>query len=185
MIVGASTRAAAWSAIRAGRRPLCADLFADRDLRAVATAIAVEDYPHGLVRAVEDLLGFGPDASCPAIYTGALENHLKVVAALSDRGPLLGNPPGALRLVSDPDWIAQLCDDHNLSCPAIRPADAPPPRTASGCCGNPIRRAGRAYPNGTAWLHHQVPPRCSRNTSADGLQRHCAWEPDRRHGCWE
>ncbi|MCH2591273.1 MAG: hypothetical protein MK004_22585, partial [Planctomycetales bacterium] len=67
VIVGASARAAAWSAIRAGRRPLCADLFADRDLLAVAAAIAVEDYPLGLVKAVEDLLSSGPDASCPAI----------------------------------------------------------------------------------------------------------------------
>ena len=152
VIVGASTRAAAWSAIRAGRRPLCADLFADRDLLAVAVAIAVEDYPLGLVKAVEELLSSGPDASCPAIYTGAMENHFEVVAALSDRGPLLGNPPETLRLVSDPGWIAQQCDDHNLSCPAIRPADDPPPRGHQWLLRQPLSAGGSGVSewNGTA-----------------------------------
>ena len=34
LIVGASARAAAFSALRAGLRPWCADLFGDDDLRA-------------------------------------------------------------------------------------------------------------------------------------------------------
>jgi uncharacterized protein len=36
LITGASTRAAAWSAVRAGFFPVCADRFADEDLRQVA-----------------------------------------------------------------------------------------------------------------------------------------------------
>ena len=155
VIVGASTRAAAWSAIRAGRRPVCADLFADRDLLAVAAAVAVEDYPQGLVDAVEDLLSSEPEASCPAVYTGAMENHLEVVAALADRGPLLGIPPASLRLVGDPGWIAQLCGDHNLSCPAIRPADDPPPRDHQWLVRHPHSAGGSGV---SKWNATAPPP---------------------------
>ena len=51
LILGASTRAAAQSAIRAGLRPICADLFADLDLRDCARVLDVDDYPHGLAAA--------------------------------------------------------------------------------------------------------------------------------------
>ncbi|HUQ70237.1 MAG TPA: ATP-grasp domain-containing protein [Planctomycetaceae bacterium] len=39
LIVGCSTRAAAWSAVRAGFRPVCADQFGDEDLRMVAEVV--------------------------------------------------------------------------------------------------------------------------------------------------
>ena len=49
-IVGASTRAAAASAVRAGFQPLAADLFADADLRHIATATRMSPYPDGVHR---------------------------------------------------------------------------------------------------------------------------------------
>ena len=54
-ILGASARAAAQSAIRAGLSPWCADLFADRDLCAMASVARCErhDYPHGLLDLME------------------------------------------------------------------------------------------------------------------------------------
>jgi predicted ATP-grasp superfamily ATP-dependent carboligase len=39
LIVGCSTRAAAWSAVRAGFRPVCADQFGDEDLRQIAEIV--------------------------------------------------------------------------------------------------------------------------------------------------
>src|SRR5262245_61077027 len=47
MIFGASARAAAFSALRAGLEPWCADLFADRDLQARCSVarIAPSGYP--------------------------------------------------------------------------------------------------------------------------------------------
>ena len=52
VILGASTRAAAFSALRANLRPWCIDLFGDMDLRGrcPVQTIAPEDYPGGLVR---------------------------------------------------------------------------------------------------------------------------------------
>jgi len=155
VIVGASTRAAAWSAVRAGRRPLCADLFADQDLLAVAIAVAVEDYPHGLVDAVETLLSPEPAPACPWVYTGALENHLEVVGALADGGPLYGNPPEALRLIRDPEWVAQLCSDHNLCCPGIRPGDDPPPRDDRWLVRQPSSAGGSGL---SEWNDTAPPP---------------------------
>ena len=56
IIIGASTRAAATSAWRAGWTPWCADLFADADLERIATVRKVppETYPHGLLAALYD-----------------------------------------------------------------------------------------------------------------------------------
>ncbi len=49
MILGASTRAAAQSAVRAGFQPVCADHFADEDLFEVAEVLPLSGYPHGLL----------------------------------------------------------------------------------------------------------------------------------------
>ena len=120
VLVGASTRAAAWSAIRAGWRPLCADLFADQDLLDVATAIAVEEYPTGLIDAVSTLTANLPNETCPRIYTGAMENHPDVLNSLAAGGPLLGNSTDVLKLVRDPHWVARVCQAASLSCPEVR-----------------------------------------------------------------
>ena len=98
IIVGASTRAAAWSALRAGYRPYCVDLFADTDLLAVAEVrrCPIQDYPNDLVRLTE---GY-PDA--PLLYTGGLENHPEVVARLERRFELLGESADTLRRVRCP-----------------------------------------------------------------------------------
>src|SRR6516162_6995898 len=88
LIVGASARAAAFSALRAGLRPTCADLFADADLRArcPVRCVEVKDYPRGLLD-LPELLTPGP-----WMYTGALENRPDLVEAMSRRRPLWGNP---------------------------------------------------------------------------------------------
>ena len=139
ILVGASTRAAAWSAVRAGWRPLCADLFADRDLLDVADSIQVTDYPNGLLDAISELLAIQRIPHCPTLYTGALENHLDVVDALgqprtTDGNSLYGNPTHVLEHVRDPAWVAQVCGRHNLPCPQTctslpaRPASDRPQR---------------------------------------------------------
>ena len=46
LIIGASTRAAAFSALRAGLTPRCLDYFADRDLAAICTVDRVESGAH-------------------------------------------------------------------------------------------------------------------------------------------
>jgi predicted ATP-grasp superfamily ATP-dependent carboligase len=96
LIVGASARAAAQSAHRAGFTVTAIDLFADADLAACAQAIRCDDYPRGL---------FGLSRQAPPgpwLYTGGLENQRKVVAAISAQRPLWGNDADVLRRVRDP-----------------------------------------------------------------------------------
>lgn len=85
IIAGASVRAAAASALRAGLRPWCVDLFADADL---AAACPVRQIPSELYpKALRHILAAAPRA--PWLYTGALENHSILVAEVPR--PLWGN----------------------------------------------------------------------------------------------
>jgi predicted ATP-grasp superfamily ATP-dependent carboligase len=116
LIVGASTRAAAWSALRAGFAPWCADLFGDRDLRQVARTriLSPENYPGGLSAALED----APQA--PLLYTGALENRPGLVRKLADKLVLWGNGPEVLRRVRSPFLLAQSLQRAGLPHPQAR-----------------------------------------------------------------
>src|SRR5689334_14727026 len=113
-IVGASTRAAAASAVRAGFQPLAADLFADADLRQIATATRIRPYPEGLLdwlRAVEP----------PAwMYTGALENHPELVDEMAWIAPLWGNPGDVLERVRSPWELSRALQTAGLRFPETR-----------------------------------------------------------------
>ncbi|MBM3996551.1 MAG: ATP-grasp domain-containing protein [Planctomycetes bacterium] len=117
IILGASTRAAAVSALRAGWSPWCADLFADADLERVATVrkIASDQYPDGLLGALRDA------PAGPVMYTGALENRPDLIARI-DR-PLWGNPPDVVRAIRSPRRWTQCLRDGGFPCPTV--ADAP------------------------------------------------------------
>ena len=112
LILGASTRAAAASAVRAGFDPVCADRFGDEDLRRIASVIAVDNDLHRTLRAVKAL------PPTPWIYTGSLENDPKFIASVSERHLLLGNPREVLRKVRDPFWLERTLRTHDL--PALR-----------------------------------------------------------------
>src|SRR5215470_12886144 len=90
VIVGASVRAAAFSALRAGLQPWCADLFADADLQQVCPAhrLAKRQFAGGLL----PLLSKAPGG--PWMYTGGLENRPNVVRGLTQFRPLWGNDAG-------------------------------------------------------------------------------------------
>jgi predicted ATP-grasp superfamily ATP-dependent carboligase len=113
-IVGASTRSAAASALRAGFQPIAADLFADADLRAIATATRISPYPEGLLdwlRAVEP----------PAwMYTGALENYPELVDQMAWIAPLWGNPGDVLTRVRSPWELAKALGEAGLLFPDTR-----------------------------------------------------------------
>src|SRR4051812_15417928 len=80
LLLGASVRAAAWSALRGGLvQPWCIDLFADADLQRACTArtIPPTDYPHDFLAAARQ----APPG--PWLYTGALENYPDLIAAIT------------------------------------------------------------------------------------------------------
>jgi predicted ATP-grasp superfamily ATP-dependent carboligase len=96
LILGATARAAAQSARRAGFQVHAADLFSDVDLCAVAPAQSVRNYPNAL----ESLAREKPPMDW--IYTGALENHPALVERISHRHRLLGSDAATLVGVRDP-----------------------------------------------------------------------------------
>lgn len=122
LILGASVRSAAYSALRAGMRPICADLYIDEDLRAVAAVQALRNYPAELPELARRL----PPG--PWMYTGALENHPRIVAEISRSRPLWGNPSEVLALVRNPFWIHEQLAAAHLPTLAVRSATDPPSR---------------------------------------------------------
>ncbi|MBI2191879.1 MAG: ATP-grasp domain-containing protein [Planctomycetes bacterium] len=116
LIVGASTRAAAFSALRAGLRPVCIDLFADRDLQArcTATALPAALYPSGL----SEIASRCPPS--PWMYTGAIENWPKLVEEISTSRLLWGNSPQTLRAVRNPFRVFDVLRKAGLPAPDCR-----------------------------------------------------------------
>jgi predicted ATP-grasp superfamily ATP-dependent carboligase len=100
LIIGASVRAAAESARRAGLLPHAIDLFADRDLRAIAASVQrcpMADYPQGLIARASQRPGL------PLLLAGAMENHLDAVAAIAPGRQMLGPDVAAMRAARSPD----------------------------------------------------------------------------------
>jgi uncharacterized protein len=114
-IVGASARAAAFSAARAGFEPYAIDHFADRDLAELCPAVRVERYPLGFLRALAE----SPQA--PWIYTGGLENYPRLVARMAAIRPLLGNSAATLRAVRNPRSLSAVLREEGLSSPGEWP----------------------------------------------------------------
>jgi uncharacterized protein len=113
LIFGASTRAAAFSALRAGLRPWCADLFADRDLRERCPVIQLPRvaYPRGFLRLARRV------EPGPWMYTGGLENRPALVRQIAGLRPLWGNDAEALRRSRSPLFVTALLDAAGLACP--------------------------------------------------------------------
>jgi predicted ATP-grasp superfamily ATP-dependent carboligase len=111
VILGASVRAAAFSALRAGMVPCAADLFADIDLERCAAARAVTDYPDGLAAAARQ---FPPG---PWMYTGGLENHASLVERIAAERLLAGNGGSTLRRVRDPHRLGETLRAAGLAAP--------------------------------------------------------------------
>src|SRR5262245_13211474 len=124
LIVGASARAAAFSALRAGLRPECADLFADADLRAPCPVwpVGAKGYPRSFLD-VPALREAGP-----WVYAGGLENRPDLIDEIARRRqPLWGNPADVLRRVRSPFAVRDALAGARLPCPAVWAGDAPPP----------------------------------------------------------
>src|SRR6185295_17656053 len=163
-IVGASARAAAQSARRAGFSPSAADLFADVDLRRICSVERVKDYPHGLARLCA---GSQPGGW---MYTGALENYPELVGRLAEIRPLFGNGAEVLRTVRDLDQVASVVTDERVGVPARAQSAAGIPRDGSWLV-KPHRSAGGA--NIRLWTKRRAPEisfdRCYLQERVSGL----------------
>ncbi len=105
IILGASARAAAQSARRAGYAPWCVDLFADRDLQAIAAVrrCPPAQYPAAMLALLERA-----PFDAPVLLTGAMENHPETVAAIAFARRMLGSSPEAIRQAREPMALASL-----------------------------------------------------------------------------
>jgi predicted ATP-grasp superfamily ATP-dependent carboligase len=120
--IGASARAAAFSALRAGLRPWCADFFADLDLRQRCVVTRIPTNPCRY----EQALQAAPPG--PWMYTGGLENRPKVVRRLARHRSLWGNGPEQLRRARDPWFIHDALHPAGLPAPRVlRDGEPPPP----------------------------------------------------------
>ena len=160
LIVGASTRAAAFSAIRSGMQTQTADLFSDWDLKqhCLAFQIPSSEYPHGL----HDL--FCRIKPTTWMYTGALENYPTLIDQLASKSRLIGNPGYVLRRARDPFLVRD-----TLQKAAIPHLEVTTPKDAHNQEGlwllKPFRSAGGSH---IQFLDQVISPQLhnvSRNTT--------------------
>ncbi len=142
IILGASARAAAESGLRAGMRPWCADLFADRDLAAICPVMRCrwECYPSGLLELL-DAAALPPEA--PVLFTGAIENHTALVDAIAARRPLAGSNAAAMRSVRDPVALTAVKPHTGLRpCQVYQAESRPDAAQAGRTLIKPLRSTG-------------------------------------------
>jgi predicted ATP-grasp superfamily ATP-dependent carboligase len=120
LLVGVSTRAAAFSARRAGLKPLCIDQFNDLDLQAVAKTILAPEFPEEVDRLASVL------PPIPVVYGGGCENRPDLIHKLAEQRPLWGNPPDVLRRIRDPFAFHEVLTATRLPALDVKPFDAPP-----------------------------------------------------------
>jgi uncharacterized protein len=121
-LVGASVRAAAQSARRAGWSPVAWDLFADADLRAIGPAERLG----GTFDEVVTRWSSSPPG--PWLYTGCLENHGELVGRLAKDRLLLGNGADVLRAVRDPSGMHKWLTANGFMAPELHWGQRPPDR---------------------------------------------------------
>ena len=155
LILGASARAAAWSARRTGFAPAAGDLFTDEDLRACCPAWRCERYPHDLAR----IAAFAPPG--PWMYTGGLENYPRLVDRIARERPLWGNAGDVLRAVRDPFRLAEV----------LAAAGIPTPDVVSNPRGLPCDGTWLKKPRGGSggWKVERLTEPCDPAKSSSGL----------------
>src|SRR5262245_45662697 len=122
ILIGASVRAAAFSALRAGFRPWCADLFSDLDLRqrCPCEVVPSSTYPDDFL----DILEKAPPG--PVVYTGALENARSLLTRLARKRTIWGNTSLAIAQVRSPSRMLRILRKHHQPVPDSHSATALP-----------------------------------------------------------
>jgi predicted ATP-grasp superfamily ATP-dependent carboligase len=158
-ILGASARAAAFSAARAGYTPYSLDSFADCDLARLCTSVRIQRYPNDFVAG----LAAAPEG--PWLYTGGLENHPRLVQRLAKLRPLWGNSAEVLARVRDPWQLSATLAEAKLAYPPVARS-----ATAGSWLVKPLRGSAGLGVRRASSRDLQKPPRGS------VLQRYIAGE---------
>ncbi len=109
LIAAFSGRALSQSARRAGYIPLVVDCFGDSDTRTAAhdliclpARVQIGFIKRPLITALETLAANAPAPPIGLVLGGGFECNPKLVAALAERFPLIGNTANTIRRVKDP-----------------------------------------------------------------------------------
>ena len=165
LIVGASGRAAAASARRAGFAPHVVDLFADADTRRIATVqqCPLNEYPNSIIT-----LARNAPADAPFIYTGGLENEPDVISALQAERELWGNAPEQFARARSPLAFYDLLTEAGFRVPrtTATPPDAHDAnwllkRASSGGFGTRRATADSVLEPGEVWQQFILGVPCS------------------------
>ena len=153
VILGASVRALAASATRAGWAVYAVDLFGDVDLAAAAVASTrVAAYPAGLA----DAAAAYPPA--PWCYTGAIENHPDLIDRIAAVRPLAGNGGAAVRCVREASVLDAAVRAAGLRFPETHPSPAALPADGSFLRKPRASAGGRGIVRWTAAKAAAYPP---------------------------
>ena len=138
LILGASARAACFSAHRSSYTPYWIDQYGDHDLTEnfPGECVSADKYPKGIV----ELINNSPDV--PFLYTGAMENHVQVLEQLEGLRTLMGNTADVCRSVRDP-WSTRQCFVRaDIAHPQISRAGTETLSTEIDWLLKPLRSAG-------------------------------------------
>ncbi|WP_295437902.1 ATP-grasp domain-containing protein [uncultured Thiodictyon sp.] len=146
LLVAASARAIAESAVRGGFRVRVLDGFCDLDTQALGpcTRVPLVDLgagwglePRRLGAALQEVAAAGSDLGL--VYGSGLESAPEVLTNLPAGLRLLGNDPAVLRLLRDPQQFCTLLDGLTIAHPQTRldppPADDPGRWLVKACGG--------------------------------------------------
>jgi len=120
LIVGASTRSAAFAALRSGFHPLCLDQYADTDLQAQAPVQRISDLGNDLAQKLARL------PSLPLLYVGGMENQPEVLKLMASRHVLWGNDAGVVAHVRNPRHQQEAARLARVGFPDWRDEERPP-----------------------------------------------------------
>ena len=142
LILGASTRAAAYSALRAGFEPVCVDQFADSDLRAIAEVHPVDTLSIIAGAASAPLLSaIQSQPDLPILYAGGMENHPRLLQLLETDRTVWGASCEAIQRVRHPQQLAAGLAEVKQRVLPVQLANVPPPRDGTWVV-KPLASAG-------------------------------------------
>ncbi len=141
-ILGASTRAAACSVLRAGFEPVCVDQFADADLQALAEVHSVDSLSTTREGSQSPVLSAIQDhAELPILYAGGMENQVGLLQQLEADRTIWAASREAIERVRDPLRLAAGLAEVKQRVLPVQLGCDPPPRDGTWVV-KPLASAG-------------------------------------------